>query len=44
MSKYSKNLAELNYFLKILKTTTNIITNIMRLFIDEAATSKPNYI
>ena len=44
MLKYSKNLAELNYFLKILKRTTNIIANTMRLFIDEGATSKPVFI
>ena len=44
MSKYSKNLAELNYFLKILKRTTNIIANTMRFFIDEGAISKPVFI
>ena len=44
MSNYSKNPAELNYFLKILKRTTNIIANTMCLFIDEAATSKPVFI
>ena len=44
MSKFSKNLAELNSYLKILKRTTYINVNTMRLFIDEGATSKPVFI
>ena len=44
MLKYSKNLAELNSFLKILKRTAYTNVNTMRLFIDEGATSKPVFI